>query len=71
MAKSGQAEQLRNAGVLQIQYRRVACNYPVTTIAFLIDSGSNPNYFATLVQYQNGDGDLSSVDLKEALDSNS
>ena len=50
---------------------RVDCNYRGTTIAFHVDSGSNPNYFATLVEYENGDGDLSSVDLKQALDSDS
>ncbi|KAM7512134.1 hypothetical protein LguiB_011009 [Lonicera macranthoides] len=71
MAISGQADQLRNAGVLQIQYRRVQCNYPGTTVAFHVDSGSNPNYFAALIEYENGDGSLASVDLKEALDSDS
>ncbi|XP_022759497.1 putative expansin-B2 [Durio zibethinus] len=68
MANSGHADQLRNAGVLKIQYRKVECNYPGTTVAFHVDSGSNPNYFATLIEYENGDGDLASVDLKQALD---
>ncbi|GAA0151886.1 hypothetical protein Leryth_014883 [Lithospermum erythrorhizon] len=71
MANSGQEDQLRNAGDLQIQYMRVACNYPGVSVAFHVDSGSNPYYFAALIEYENGDGDLSGVDLKQALDSDS
>ncbi|KAG4169664.1 hypothetical protein ERO13_A12G095400v2 [Gossypium hirsutum] len=68
MAKSGLADLLRNAGILQVQYKKVDCKYPGTTIAFHVDPGSDPNYFATLIEYTNGDGDLASVDLKQALD---
>ncbi|XP_026400330.1 expansin-B15-like [Papaver somniferum] len=65
MGLSGQAQQLRNAGVLQIQYKRVACKYPGTNIVFKVDAGSNPNYFASLVEYQTGQGDIASIDLQE------
>lgn len=34
-----------------------------------MDSGSNQEYFATLIEYEDGDGDLDKVELKEALDS--
>ncbi|XP_020208533.1 putative expansin-B2 [Cajanus cajan] len=50
---------------------RVECNYPGRSIAFHVDSGSNQEYFATLVEYEDGDGDLSKVEIKEALDSGS
>ncbi|MBA0862123.1 hypothetical protein Goshw_004747 [Gossypium schwendimanii] len=68
MAKSGLADLLRHAGILQVQYKKDDCKYPGTTIAFHVDPGSNPNYFATLIEYTNGDGHLASVDLKQALD---
>ncbi|XP_026400329.1 putative expansin-B2 [Papaver somniferum] len=65
MAISGKAQQLRNVGVLQIQYKRVACNYAGTNIVFKVDAGSNPNHFATLVEYQNGQSDIASIDLQD------
>ena len=39
------------------------------SIAFHVDSGSNSNYFASLIEYEDGDGDVSAVDLKQATDS--
>ncbi|XP_077234343.1 expansin-B18-like [Tasmannia lanceolata] len=71
MAIPGKADQLRNAGILQIQYARVACDYPGKTIAFHVDAGSNPNYFAVVIEFEDGDGDLANVDLKEAASTDS
>ncbi|KAJ4811867.1 Expansin-B15 [Rhynchospora pubera] len=65
LAKPGQAQQLRHAGYLKVQYSRVQCNYHGTDIAFDVDSGSNPNYFAVVVEYESGDGDLSAVSLMQ------
>ncbi|KAL6211122.1 hypothetical protein ACLB2K_016350 [Fragaria x ananassa] len=66
MALPGQAQNLRNAGVLQIKFARVPCNYLGKTIEFYVDQGSNPYYFAVLVQYEEGDGDLGYVELKDS-----
>ncbi|XP_047309344.1 putative expansin-B2 [Impatiens glandulifera] len=69
MASSRKGQQLRDAGTFNIQYRRVSCNYPGKTLTFHVDSGANPYYFSALIEYEDGDGSLSTVELKEALDS--
>lgn len=47
---------------------RVACLFG-KSLAFTIDSGANPYYFATEIEYENGDGDLVDIKLKQAHES--
>lgn len=48
---------------------RVECNYIGKTVTFQVEEGSNTNYFAALVEYEDGDGEIGRVELKQALDS--
>lgn len=50
---------------------RVACDYSGKTIAFHVDQGSNSNYFAVVIEFEEGDGDLGGVYLKEGSKSTS
>lgn len=45
---------------------RTYCYYKGFTIVFKVDQGSNPYYFATEIEYENGDGDLGKVELQQA-----
>ncbi|KAG5616565.1 hypothetical protein H5410_016389 [Solanum commersonii] len=75
MAIPGQEQKLRDAGVLQIRSHksyfiilknfRVACDYSRKNIAFHVDQGSNSEYFAVVIEFEEGDGDLAKVELKE------
>ncbi|VFQ73704.1 unnamed protein product [Cuscuta campestris] len=72
LALPGKADTLRNAGELKIQYQRFACAYPKgVELKFGVDSGSNPNYLAVLIEYVSGDGELSGVQLKQGGSGNS
>ncbi|KAF7014039.1 hypothetical protein CFC21_028068 [Triticum aestivum] len=64
MAKPGQADNLRDAGNIRIQYDRVPCKWRGLDIAFRVKAGSNPNYLAVLIDQESGDGDLSAVELQ-------
>ncbi|CAK9135132.1 unnamed protein product [Ilex paraguariensis] len=66
LAVPSEEDKLHDAGVLEIQYARVACDYSGKTIAFHVDKGSNPNYLVVVVEFEEGDSDLARVDLKQA-----
>ncbi|KAI4320083.1 hypothetical protein MLD38_033598 [Melastoma candidum] len=66
----GEESTLRDAGVLEISFSRVPCEYPGQSIAFRVDAGSNQFYFATIIEFEQGDGDLAGVDLAEATTGN-
>ncbi|KAF7064461.1 hypothetical protein CFC21_070763 [Triticum aestivum] len=65
MAKDGRNDELRHAGIIDMQFKRVPCQYPGLSVTFHVEKGSNPNYLAILVEYANGDGDVAQVDLMD------
>ncbi|KQJ97767.1 expansin-B3 [Brachypodium distachyon] len=66
LAKPGLNDKLRHSGIIDIQFKRVPCNFPGLKVTFHVEQGSNPVYFAVLVEYEDGDGDVVQVDLMEA-----
>ncbi|XP_020200230.1 expansin-B7 [Aegilops tauschii subsp. strangulata] len=70
MAKDGRNDELRHAGIIDMQFKRVPCQYPGLSVTFHVEQGSNPNYLAVLVEYENGDGDVAQVDLMESRPDN-
>ncbi|KAI4973068.1 hypothetical protein ZWY2020_016912 [Hordeum vulgare] len=61
MAKPGMADKLRRR-----RHQNAVQEYPGVNIAFRVDQGSNPFYFKTLIEFEDDDGDLKAVALKEA-----
>ena len=45
---------------------RVPCYYGRTKIAFKIDAASNPNWFATSIEFVDGAGEISYVEIAQA-----
>ncbi|URE00217.1 hypothetical protein MUK42_20425 [Musa troglodytarum] len=56
---------LVSLGVVGIEYRRVSCSYPNKNITFKIDQSSNLYYFAFQIWYQQGNKDITAVQLCE------
>lgn len=60
------AASLLALGVVDIEYRRVSCNYPSKNITIKIDENSNyPHYLAFVIWHQQGKNDITAVQLCE------
>ncbi|OWM88304.1 expansin-like B1 isoform X2 [Punica granatum] len=62
------ASSLFTIGVIGIEYRRVSCSYPKKNITIKIDeSSSYPHYLGFVIWYQQGDKDITAVQLCESF----
>ncbi|XP_057521605.1 expansin-like B1 [Amaranthus tricolor] len=60
------AATLKSLGVVDVEYQRVACSYPGKNITFKIEeSSNNPSYLAFSIYYQQGEKDITAVQLCE------
>ncbi|KAH9744143.1 expansin-B3 [Citrus sinensis] len=69
MAIAGESGQLRNRGELPVIYRRAPCKYPGKNIAFHVNEGSTDYWLSLLVEFEDGDGDVGSMHIREASSS--
>ncbi|XP_042469657.1 expansin-B16-like [Zingiber officinale] len=66
MAISGGADQLRNRGEIPVVFRRTPCKYPGKNIAFHVNEGSTRFWLSLLVEFEDADGDIGSMHIKQA-----
>ncbi|KAF3322366.1 expansin-B16-like protein [Carex littledalei] len=66
MAIGGHGPQLRNRGELSVVYRRTPCKYRNENIAFHVNEGSTESWLSLLVEYEDGDGDIGSMQIQPA-----
>ncbi|KVH95253.1 expansin-like B1 isoform X2 [Cynara cardunculus var. scolymus] len=65
------ASSLLAQGIVDIEYRRVSCSYPGNNITIKIDESSDyPYYLAFVIWYQQGQKDITAVQLCETKDFN-
>ncbi|CAN1170935.1 Expansin-like B1, partial [Linum perenne] len=58
-------------GIIDIEYRRVSCSYPDRNITIKIDENSSyPHYLAFVIWYQQGQSDVTAVQLCETQNFN-
>lgn len=66
MATNGKTPALLNSGELPVLYRRTLCEYPGKNITFHVTEGSTVYWFSILIEYEDGDGDVGAMHLKQA-----
>ncbi|XP_047063919.1 expansin-B17-like [Lolium rigidum] len=66
MAIAGAGAHLRDRGQLKVVYRRTACKYGGKNIAFHVNEGSTSFWLSLLIEFEDGEGDIGSMQLKQA-----
>ncbi|XP_074580882.1 expansin-B16-like [Curcuma longa] len=66
MAVAGEAAQLRNRGEISVIFRRTPCKYPGKNITFYVNEGSTNYWLSLLVEFEDADGDIGSMNIKQA-----
>ncbi|KGN43607.1 expansin-B3 [Cucumis sativus] len=66
MAVAGAGSRLRDRGELTVAYRRTPCRYRGKNIAFHVNEGSTDHWLSLLVEFEDGDGDLGSMQIRQA-----
>nr|CAB3487735.1 unnamed protein product [Digitaria exilis] len=66
MAVAGAGGRLRDRGQLSVVYRRTACKYGGKNIAFRVNEGSTNFWLSLIVEFEDGEGDIGSMQIKQA-----
>uniref|UniRef100_A0ACD5Z2J6 Uncharacterized protein n=1 Tax=Avena sativa TaxID=4498 RepID=A0ACD5Z2J6_AVESA len=66
LAVAGHGGQLRDRGEISVVFRRTPCKYRGKNIAFRVVEGSTSFWLSLLVEFEDGDGDIGSMQLKQA-----
>ncbi|XP_042402318.1 expansin-like A3 isoform X2 [Zingiber officinale] len=71
MARNGMARELNKLGILDVEYKRIPCDYENKNLSIRVEENSRrPNYLAVKFVYQGGQTDIVGVDVARVGASN-
>ncbi|CAO2815712.1 unnamed protein product [Amaranthus hypochondriacus] len=71
MALTGKDLQLLKLGLVDVEYKRIPCDYKDKSLAIRVEESSkNPNYLAINILYQGGQTEIVAIDVAEVGSSN-
>ncbi|XP_065029964.1 expansin-like A2 [Musa acuminata AAA Group] len=71
MARNGKAQELKKLGILDVEYKRIPCEYKNHNLSIRVEENSkSPNYLAIKFMYQGGQTDIVAVDVAQVGSTN-
>ncbi|XP_042375875.1 expansin-like A1 [Zingiber officinale] len=71
MARNGMVQDLNKLGILDVEYKRIPCEYKNQNLSIRVEENSRrPNYLAIKFMYQGGQTDIVGVDVARVGSSN-